>query len=329
LSGFLIGSSVLQKWNRPEYDFAHYVIDRFCRIFSGYLPALVFVAAVDATLFALPGYPYADTSSVGTWLGNLVMLQEYPVFQILKRLGMGGWFIEAYGSGRPFWTVAIEWWIYLFFGYLAFFVLRRRRFRPVDGLILAFFGVIPAYNAMGGVGQCLSFVWALGAAVAYAQHRLAARGGLSALIGRVAAGRGALALILVSLALMGGRVMAVGVKVYDLQFAIFTGGVLFGLFFLLGARPFTPPRWVRTAIDRLSDYSYSLYLTHYTVLIFFAVHWPSAEKHDPMRFATLVVAANLIAIFFWFLFERHYHALARRAKQMLDRRRPVADQAAA
>ena len=106
LSGFLIASSVQQKRDRADYRFGHYLIDRFCRIFAGYLPALVLVAVVDGLMRDLPAYPYAASSSPLQWLGNLVMLQEYPVFQILRRLGAPeqSWFIEAFGSGRPFWT---------------------------------------------------------------------------------------------------------------------------------------------------------------------------------------------------------------------------------
>src|ERR1700694_2647810 len=37
LSGFLICSSVAQKWHRPDYRFAHYMIERFCRIVVVYV----------------------------------------------------------------------------------------------------------------------------------------------------------------------------------------------------------------------------------------------------------------------------------------------------
>ena len=314
LSGFLITSSVLQKLHRPDYGFGHYLIDRFCRIFSGYVPALLFVAAVDATLMALPAYPYADSASALTWAGNLLMLQEYPVFQILHRLGMAQqpWFIEAFGSGRPFWTVAIEWWIYLGFGYLVFRIVRRRRFGLREAAILAALGIVPLYNAMGGVGHCLSFVWALGAGAALVRHRLAAATGNPWLWAGAA---------VVSLLALGGHILAAGFQVYELQFAIFTGGVLFSLFFLFGTLTGTLPAWLSRVIDRLAGYSYSLYLTHFTVLIWFTLRLPSAGHHDPAIFAALFVTANAIALGFWFLFERHYPLLARQAKAALDRRR--------
>ncbi len=321
LSGFLIALSVLQKCDRNDYTFAHYLTDRFCRIFTAYVPALVLVAAVDWTLRASPIYPYGETSSALTWIGNLLMLQEYPAFEVLHRLGLPAraWFIEAYGSARPFWTVAIEWWIYLFFGYLVFFVLRRSRITGRDTAILAFLGVVPLYNAMGGVGQCLSFVWAIGAVIALYHLRLARRRGAPA----VAAPRAALwaaGAALLSFVMAIGRAFAGPFKVYDLQFAIFVAGVLFGVFFLLGFAPLTLPRSLRRIIDRFADCSYSLYLTHYTVLIFFWVNAPSATRHDPRMFFAVVIAANVVAFVFAFLFERHYRVLAAQAKALIDRR---------
>src|SRR5690349_17916954 len=177
LSGFLVCSSVVQKWDRSDYRFEHFLIDRFCRIFVAFVPALVFVAAVDAVLRAHPGYPFRSDYSIGTWLGNLVMLQDYPVFQVLRRLGVPEqwWFFRPFGSGRPFWTVSIEWWIYLCFGCAAFFMVRRRAITVRVLLVLAVVGVVPAYNAMGGVGDCLTFVWIGGAGFALVQNWLVNR----------------------------------------------------------------------------------------------------------------------------------------------------------
>ena len=317
LSGFLITSSVLQKLDRDDYGFGHYLIDRFCRIFAGYVPALLFVAVVDATLRPLPDYPYAASSGPLTCFGNLFMLQEFPVFQILRRLGMPeqGWFIEAFGSGRPFWTVAIEWWIYLSFGYLVFRIIRHRRFGLGEAVALALLGIVPFYNAMGGVGHCLTFVWALGAGAALIRHKLGDLASAARMRWIWAAS------LLLSLAGIGGHALAMGFQVYELQFAIFTGAALFSLFFLLGTLGIGLPARASSVINRFADYSYSLYLTHFTVLIWFALRQPAPDHRSPLTFALLVVTANAIALGFWFLFERHYPLLARQAKAALDRRR--------
>jgi peptidoglycan/LPS O-acetylase OafA/YrhL len=319
LSGFLITSSVLEKLDRPDYGFGHYLIDRFCRIFCGYAPALIFVVAVDASVQALPAYPYRDSNSVLTWIGNLAMLQDYPVFQILRRLGVAEqpWFIEAFGSGRPFWTVAIEWWIYLGFGYLMFRIVRPRRFGAGEAVILSALGIVPLYNAMGGVGHCLTFVWAIGAGTALLRRRLSAIFPL----GNRGRARWCWAGVTgVALTALGGHVLATGLQVYELQFAILIAGVLFGPLFLLGTTTRSLPRIFSRSLDRWAGYSYSLYLTHFTVLTWFTLRLPSETHWDPALFVALFVTANAVALGFWFLFERHYPTLARLAKATLDRR---------
>src|SRR5207237_641103 len=84
-----------------------------------------------------------------SWLGNLLMFQYYPVFQILRRLGLpdAPWMIAPFGSARPFWTISIEWWIYMLFGGVMFFCVRRRgRVAGLTVLALALVAIEPAYH---------------------------------------------------------------------------------------------------------------------------------------------------------------------------------------
>lgn len=324
LSGFLICSSVAQKWDRFDYRFEHFLIDRFCRIFVAFVPALVFVAAVDAVLRTHPDYPFQSDYSLGTWLGNLGMLQDYPVFQVLRRLGVPeqSWFIRPFGSGRPFWTVSIEWWIYLSFGCAAFFLLRHRRLSLGTLLMFAVLSIVPIYNAMGGVGDCLTLVWVMGALFALLQNWLANRPAAEGPPDRRRAIR-VLSLIAIALSglLLAGRVVVTGFRVYDLQFAMFVGGILFGCFFLAGTVPTVLPRSARRVIDFCANYSYSLYLIHFTVLTGFILYLPSPTHHDAPMFVGIFATANVVAIVFWAAFERHYRAAAQFAKNAVDKRR--------
>jgi peptidoglycan/LPS O-acetylase OafA/YrhL len=270
----------------------------------------------------LEAYPYRATYNVQTWVGNLVMLQDYPVFQVLRRFSMPeqGWFIQTFGSARPFWTVAVEWWLYLFFGYLAFCRWTKGGLTLRAGVILAVFGVVPVYNLMGGIGHCLTFVWLIGVLFAFGQRRLesavadftARQMQRYALLSGAAAG--------FSLLLLIGFIFARGFMVYDLQFAIFTAGILFGIFFALGFCPVARPSLIGQAINFMADYSYSLYLIHFTIIVAFVLLRGSHELYDPKGFVLLITIANAAAILFWFAFERHYRSLARLAKRFLNRR---------
>jgi len=54
VSGFLITYSVIQKQGDPHYGFREYAIDRFCRIYVAFVPALFFVWLLDALSLRLP-----------------------------------------------------------------------------------------------------------------------------------------------------------------------------------------------------------------------------------------------------------------------------------
>lgn len=326
LSGFLICSSVVQKWDRPDYRLQDYLVDRFCRIFVAYGPALLFLAAVDTALRTHPAYPWGADATLGSWFGNLVMLQDYPVFPVLRRLGVPeqAWFIRPFGSGRPFWTIAIEWWIYLFFGYFVYVVLRKKRLTLKSLLVLIALGVVPAYNTIGGFGRCLSFVWLAGALLALLQNWRARR---AAERNQPLETRRLVTVCLLwtvaCAAMMAGRAAFVDVRVYDLQFALFLAGALSGIFLLVGAVNVVLPRWLSRDIGFLADYSYSLYLIHYTLLTGFALYYPSATENDPLMFLAVIAVANLCSIGFWFAFERHYRAVARAVRSALDRQRDL------
>lgn len=166
MSGFLITATLLRNSENPEYGFGRYFTDRFARIYSGLLPALVFVAVVD-WLVAAP--ELAQYATLKTLLANVAMLESYRgIFENSLR-----W--SAFGSASPLWTLAIEWHIYMFIG-AAFFVAKRRgKWLLLIPLVL-FFGQVPYHYLFGtvqddGVGYGLSFLWLGGGALYLALSR--------------------------------------------------------------------------------------------------------------------------------------------------------------
>jgi peptidoglycan/LPS O-acetylase OafA/YrhL len=111
LSGYLISQTLHKRLGQPQSTFLDYAIDRWARIYSGFLPAILFVAVLDyLTLryFGHIAHPEVVTRlNPETFFANLFMLQA-PGFS------------DPFGSAAPFWTVAIEFWIYMFVGLLAF-----------------------------------------------------------------------------------------------------------------------------------------------------------------------------------------------------------------
>jgi peptidoglycan/LPS O-acetylase OafA/YrhL len=320
ISGFLITSSVLARRGNRDYGFASYIIDRFFRIFTPFVPALVVVTLVDATVVGLPEFPYARDYNVSTLIANLLMLQDYPVFQVLRRVGVSDqwWFFASFGSARPFWTVAIEWWIYLLFGFVVFAVLGGRAKSPILLLAVgAVLAVVPGYHFVGGYGQCLAMLWMVGMGAAYFWHTQAQRRArhpfLDANVARIG-----WTMLAFGLVCMAARLFANRGLMYEFQFALFFATSVFGVLLALGEIKAPMPRPIAAPIAFTADFSYSLYLLHFTVIVFVVARYPGHNR-DQLMFWAVNAASIALAIVFWALFERHHRALGRIAKGRLRR----------
>jgi hypothetical protein len=110
-------------------------------------------------------------------------------------------------------------------------------------------------------------------------------------------------------AICARRLMVLNGHVYDAQFGL----VVAALFFcgLKLVESFKPPGWFVSSGRYLASYSYSLYLVHYSFL-HLTPGWQA------------IVWANLFAVLFWWLFERHYKAVAGFLKSLRRNRAPAA-----
>src|SRR5271170_5465690 len=165
MSGFLITATLVRNSRQPDYGFCRYFIDRFARIYSGLLPALAFVAIVDGLTIWLTSEPsIKEGYSLRAIISNLGMLEAYRGVFDHSYLGA-----HAFGSASQFWTLAIEWHIYMFVG-AAFFLAKGRGSRLLLIAIGLFFGqaafhfLFGSFQA-GGVGQGLFALWLGGAAL--------------------------------------------------------------------------------------------------------------------------------------------------------------------
>jgi peptidoglycan/LPS O-acetylase OafA/YrhL len=140
LSGFLITFSAMAKTN---YTFVDFFIDRAARLFTPYIPALIFIWLAGMMLGLGGRY------DAYTFFMNTLMLQDIPAHtRFLPE-------IDRVGTGRPLWSVAMEWWIYMAFGLLFF-----RRI-PLWSWPLAALGVwVAGYHAVHG---SLTLTWFAGA----------------------------------------------------------------------------------------------------------------------------------------------------------------------
>jgi len=311
LSGFLIMQSMLNWLNKPEPRLPGFLADRVARIMTPYLPALVLIVLVDLALIDSNHSQGGTNTGVLTFLGNLLMLQDHALFQALDFAGIDlSWRIRSYNSAEPFWTVAIEMWIYVSMGLFFFCLLKREKIDRLLGLALAAIALpVFIWNAAAGGGKSLSLIWLLGAIAGYLFHLWRANG--YANIRSVAT-----AVTLFGTVALIGRTGKIGFVPYDFQTATLMAMVMFGLLALLMCVQ-RAPTMLRGSVNFLASYSYSLYLIHNTVLIVVLEHvrTESAWAHV----AIAVIAAHGCAYLLYLTFERHYRVVGRWLRPRFER----------
>lgn len=302
LSGFLITQTILDRAAGGRFTLREFMVSRFARIFTPLLPALVLIALVDALVRDAPNYLWREDFTFATAIANLAMLQDFPIFQVLRRLGVAEqpWFFGPFGSGRPLWTISIEWWIYVAVGLFAAHALGRRLPRWA-GLVLAFALIEPAYHA---IGNGLTLFWILGGLLAIARRSpavvrmLPAKGKSSAMLWLAA---------LTFAALAAARLFFKQWLVFDPTFMTLAALMLFTPVFGAERGRGVPSRLLRP-FAALAFHSYSLYLIHFTLLVALLPLLGEAVGGWPL-IAAAILCANAAALPFAMAFEVRHRAV--------------------
>jgi peptidoglycan/LPS O-acetylase OafA/YrhL len=301
LSGYVITWSA--RRDACGVDFA---IDRAARIYSVALPALLLAFLLDTARLA-----YDPAAAVAAYQ----LAQPWKYLPFFLAFATDFWFLnEGAFSDTPYWSLCYEVWYYVVFG-LVFFG-RGWRWRAALPLL--------ALAAMGPRLWLLFPVWLLGSAI-QALHRRA----------RLPTGRARLllagALVAIALLKAGGVEAAVnswldgalgGFPDEGLRYSRFVLGdycfaTIVGIVILAArdAELTLLARW-RGPIKALASVSFSLYLTHYPLLLAAAAIFPAS----PVRIAA--VTLSCVAIF-GLVFERHKEFVRRILRRALRRPPPA------
>lgn len=291
ISGFVIAATLSRRSGDPDYGFLRFFVDRFARIYSGLLPALVLILAVDRLTLALTGESsIAATYTSKTLFGNLLMLEGYwGLFQDRLRFG-------AFGSASPLWTLAIEWHIYMFVG-AVFFAIVRRRHLIILACVAAFSGQIALHYLTGSfqvehdVGMGLFTLWMMGFALYFLIRPMNYQVCCIAFIG------------------FSGTHFLITRPYYEYDFI---GYLLLAGAFASIASASQSSNWLAPLnryIKFFADYSFSLYLVHYSIMMLFFLSRPA---HGWMEFFITIILSNLAAIVLSILGESHHKAIANR-----------------
>lgn len=274
VSGFLICRSVLANIEYKGRDTARYFIDRAARIYTTLVPCLLFVWLVDyACSLTLQNSTYGDSLTLGTFLKNLSLIPSMPL-----------------GTMRPIWSLMFEWWLYVLFGGIIFF-----RKTPIFAGICICLGAYYTFrvNAKGEAGH-LELIWFLGAASAFLLEKMPT------------ASSARYKLIGFAVLLASSVVYLKTLNAYNLW-----AGSLFSIGLLLLAMGYnadnspSPPKTAHT-FSLLAGYSFTLFLTHYTVL-----YWIQKSGYTGVQgFAISFIASNIIAYAIAYNTERHHKVIA-------------------
>lgn len=319
ISGYLVGGAVLGGVARNSFRPGTYAIDRLSRLWVVLLPGLVLGAILDAISFATPrglglvvarpeffhgDLSIAARNGVDTFFCNLFFLQNV--------------LCKQYGTNLSLWSLGYEFAYYILFPCLvtALWPSTPWRARIAAALGFAATAALIGSHWVWRDYAFYSLIWALGALVAFVSARRS---------------RAPLAWDAAALLVAGGGLLLnhtiLELKIGDVGAGLFAAGLLLARERLDG--------WLRRCgraakrvMEFASDYSFSLFLIHlpvaFTILTFAPKRLRRIEAYTPEDFvavAGVVLAINLAAIVFYFLFERHYHVVRKAVSSALARRR--------
>lgn len=248
ISGYLIGGKLLEKINcGTSLLDQKYIINRISRIYPPLIGALIVTLVADAiSKHSIPSFvtPFGELATlqslivsgpaVGKTLGNLFLLQIYS-FPVL-------------GSNEPLWSLSYEWWIYFLFP-----LLLSRKTRIVG----VFLFLVLLWH--GTTFMVLLLIWVMGAVVYRIRERVEVRS------------RGLVVLACTLFALL--IILNKFAETYFTPLAQILADLLLGA----GAAVSIPVIGSGFSVvrkifwKRLAGFSYSLYLTHFPLMILFFV----------------------------------------------------------
>jgi peptidoglycan/LPS O-acetylase OafA/YrhL len=295
VSGFLVGGSAWRLIAQARFDFVHYFINRFARIYLVFIPALLLVLVLNTVghAFLADGRFYGVRPLMPSGIFDEWWWPQIPC----HLAAVQGLMCQPWGANPPFWSLGYEWALYLFapalFGALFAPMPLWRRLASCATVAIIF----AALDWWNPDWPFWCSIWVLGA-VAW---RVSATG-------RIGWPLGIAGLAVAAAALVISRAAIVAPVVTDVCLAV---GLSLGV-----ACPAILQRIGRIgAIARGAAFSYSLYAIHLPVAVFIGAllerfaGWPREVVQPDLRglagFATMLVGALVAArVFAYFTEDR-------------------------
>lgn len=302
LSGYLIAYSVHNNLRAGKYHFKDFFKDRFFRIYVTLIPCISLVAILDNIM---PHYQYSGAYNIKTFMGNLFMLQDISYcfagffdWSHLTNLLLQ-FQITSFGSARPLWTLAIEWWLYMAFGWFILMLVNRpttpKIKKSTSLFIFCLLLIVPIYHLIGR-GNGLTVTWLSGALIFYGVY--------SQMITLSLSPRSWLKGNLICCCLLYYVYFRLG-TFYDLRISILVA-IWFALNLACANKVPLPNSNNLIRIIRIAGgYSYALYLIHYSVIQLLVNVYGIIDNKITVTLAAFILS-NAAALCIYFIFDRNH-----------------------
>lgn len=155
LSGLLVGGKLIERVVNGTFSLSDYAVDRITRVYVPYIPALIFSGLVANSL-------KRSNPDALSFLGNI--------------LGLQGIFVNSFCSNDALWTLAYEIWFYVLGGAIALLVSRNsNKLAALVVMILGFIIFVKlkfiylvcwfigavAWRIKSSAGGCKTMLWGI------------------------------------------------------------------------------------------------------------------------------------------------------------------------
>jgi peptidoglycan/LPS O-acetylase OafA/YrhL len=337
ISGFLIAYTILRKTENSTYRFRDFFVDRFSRIYSGLIPAVLVSLMLAVGIYCTNQvyFNHLLTSesqlSISEFAATLTMTNMVPngFFNAVSNLFLGSPLnftaISSFGFNSVLWSLMVEWWIYMFFGWVVLGSLaifgRKNSTSGFKTLFLSVTAILSVVIvALAWNYGAFIFVWFLGAAALYAVTNST----VTAKLNGHRAQRILIYLFLITLAAVGFEAY----KIYTLtheSFNILFGSLIacciFLSLFIVNSK--TLPKLSKLLLTKravkisasMASFSYTLFLIHYPILLF--INGLNFSVDRVLLFLPIMLVINEIAFLLASVTEKKHKDLAVKIKQMV------------
>jgi len=289
LSGFLVGGEFI-KMNKSKREYFIYFIKRFSRIFTVFIPALIIGGVLDylgmtyfnqsgiynnAYHFSAMDYSVIDRFNVQTFISNFFMMQTSLT--------------PTFGSNGPLWSLANEWWYYLLFPVLYLIFNSHNTMLRLIALLF----IITMLSILNYELLLYFSVWLLGVLTFYYRKKI----NFPFII--------YISYFLLLIAFAISRVnLFENNYIHDLLIAFTLIILINNLSFINSSK-----QYLRKFNQYFADFSYSLYLFHFPIVIFILGFTGTNNYNTSVKYIFLLLGIYIYSIILFYIFEKNTYKI--------------------